>query len=85
MHQFLNIKRTTFTTELYNFVRRQQLKYFGHNTRHNGLEKTIMQGMEQGKKQRKAKTKMEERHHHIFNTVAMDRYKFCKDIWTATC
>ena len=29
----------------YNFVRSQKLKYFGHVTRHNGLEKTIVQGM----------------------------------------
>ena len=35
---------------LYNVVRRQQLKYFGHVTRHSGLEKTIMQGMIAGKR-----------------------------------
>ena len=34
---------------LYNFVRRQKLKYFGHVTRHNALEKMIMQGMVAGK------------------------------------
>ncbi len=33
------------TNWLHNFVRRQQLKYFGHVTRHDGLEKIIMQGM----------------------------------------
>ena len=35
-----------------NFVRRQQLKYFGHVTRHNGLEKTKRQGMVAGKRSR---------------------------------
>ena len=40
------------TNWLYNFVRRQNLKYFGHVTRHNGLEKTIMQGMVAGKRSR---------------------------------
>ena len=38
------------TNWMYNFVRRQKLKYFGHVTRHNGLEKTIMQGMVAGKR-----------------------------------
>ena len=37
---------------LFNFVRRKKLKYFGHVTRHNGLEKTIMQGMVAGKRSR---------------------------------
>ena len=37
---------------MYYFVRRQKLKYFGHVTRHNGLEKTIMQGMVAGKRSR---------------------------------
>ena len=36
----------------HNFVRRQKLKYFGHFTRHDGLEKTIMQGMVAGKRSR---------------------------------
>ena len=40
------------TNWLYNFVRCQKLKYFGHVTRHNGLEKTIMQGMVAGKRSR---------------------------------
>ena len=40
------------TNWLYNFVRRQKLKHFGHVTRHNGLEKTIMQGMVAGKRSR---------------------------------
>ena len=50
---------------LYNFVRRQKLKYFGHVTRHNGLEKTIINARNgsREKKPRKAKTKMGERHH----------------------
>ena len=37
------------TNWLYNFARCQKLKYFGHVTRHNGLEKTLMQGMVAGK------------------------------------
>ena len=37
------------TNWLYNVVRHQQLKYFSHGTRYNGLEKTIMQGMILGK------------------------------------
>ena len=40
------------TNWMYNFVRRPKLKYFGHVTRHNGLEKTIMQGMVAGKRSR---------------------------------
>ena len=36
------------TNWLCNFVRRQKLKYFGHVTRHDCLEKTIMQGMVAG-------------------------------------
>ena len=36
--------------EVYNFVRRQILKYFGHVTRHNDSEKTIVQGMVAGKR-----------------------------------
>ena len=50
------------TNWMYNFVRRQKLKYFGHVTRHNGLEKTIMQGMVAGKRSRgnQATTKMGE-------------------------
>ena len=41
------------TNWLYNFVRRQKRKYFGHVTRHNGLEKTIMQGIITGDSQYK--------------------------------
>ena len=37
---------------MYNFVGPQKLKYFGHVTRHNGLEITIMQGMVAGKRSR---------------------------------
>ena len=40
------------TNWLYNCVRREQRKYFGHVTRHDGLEKTIMQGMVAGKRSR---------------------------------
>ena len=40
------------TNLLYNCVRRQKRKYFGHVTHHNGLEKTIMQGMVAGKRSR---------------------------------
>ena len=53
------------TNWLYNFVRRQKLKYFGHVTRHDGLEKTITSARNgrREKKPRKAKTKMRKRHH----------------------
>ena len=51
------------TNWMYNFVRRQKLKYFGHVTRHNGLEKTIMQGMVAGKRSRGKPRQMGERHH----------------------
>ena len=40
------------TNWMYNFVRRQKLKYVGHVSRHNDLEKTIMQGMVAGKRSR---------------------------------
>ena len=45
------------TNWLYNFVRRQKLKYFGHVTRHNGLEKTILQGMVAGKEAEESRDK----------------------------
>ena len=50
---------------LYHFERRLKHKCFGYVTRHNGLEKTIMQGMVASRetKWRKAKTKMGGRHH----------------------
>ena len=37
---------------LYHFVGRQKRKYFGHVTRHDGLQKTIMQAMGTGKRNR---------------------------------
>ena len=40
------------TNWLYNFVRRQKLKYSGHIALHSGLEKTIMQGMVAGNRSR---------------------------------
>ena len=45
------------TNWLYTFVRRQKLKYFGHVSRHNGLEKTIMQGMVAGKRRYESQNK----------------------------
>ena len=52
-HQLCNINELHLPTNWqYNFVRRQKLKYFGHVTRHNGLAKTIMQGMVAGKRSR---------------------------------
>ena len=49
-HQLVDINLTSSTNEM--AVRRQKLKYFGHVTSHNGLEKTIMQGMVAGKRSR---------------------------------
>ena len=37
---------------LENFVRHQKLKYFGHLKRHDGLGKTILEGMVEGKRSR---------------------------------
>ena len=76
----------------YTFVRCQKLKYFGHVTRHNGLEKTIMQGMvaRQGKEAEESPAKIGERHHIYSDTmatgsrVAVERHRFSKDIWEAT-
>ena len=52
---------------MYNFVSRQKLKYFGHVTRHNGLEKTIMQGMVAGKRSRgKPRQKWEKDHRYVW-------------------
>ena len=45
------------TNWLYNCVRRQKLKYFAHVTRHDGLEKTIMQGMVAGEKAEESQAK----------------------------
>ena len=56
---------------LYNVVRCQQLKYFGHVTRHNGLEKTIMQGMVAGKRSSgKPRQKQEKEFTDIFGKMA---------------
>ena len=40
------------TNWLYNIVRRRKLKYFGHVTRHNGLQHTVMQGIVAGERSR---------------------------------
>ena len=79
------------TNWMYNFVRRQKLKYFGYVTRHNGLEKTIMQGMVAGKRSRGTpRQRWEKDITDTFGTmtaasrVAEDRHPFRKDIWAAT-
>ena len=79
------------TNWMYNFVRRQKLKYFGHVTRHNGLEKTIMQGMVAGKRSRgKPRQRCEKDFRDTFGTmtaasrVAEYRRQFRSDIWAAT-
>ena len=76
---------------LYNFVRRQKLKYFGHVTRHDDLEKTIMQGTVAGKRSRgKPRQRWEKDITDTFGTmaaasrVAEDRHQFRRDIWAAT-
>ena len=75
------------TNCLYNIVRRQKLKYFGHVTRHDGLEKTIMQGMVAGRKSRgKPIQRWEKDITDTFGTmtaagrVAEDRHQFRRDI-----
>ena len=79
------------TNWLYNIVRRQKLKYFGHVTRHNGLEKTIMQGMVAAKRSRgKPRQICEKDITDTFGTmaaasrVAEGRHRFSRDIWAAT-
>ena len=79
------------TKWLYNFVRRQKLKYFGNVTRHNGLDKTIMQGMVAGKRSRVKPINIWEKDiTDTFRTmaaasrVAEDRHQFRTDIWAAT-
>ena len=52
------------TNWMYNFVRRQKLKYFGHVTRPQWFrEDSNARNGSREKKQRKATTKMGERHH----------------------
>ena len=79
------------TSWLYNFVRRQKLKYFGHITHHNRLEKTIMQGMVAGKRSRgKPRQRWEKDITVMFgmmaaaSRVAEDKHQFRRDIWAAT-
>ena len=76
---------------MYNLVRRQKLKYFGHVTRHDDLEKTIMQGMVAGKRSRgKPRQRWEKDITDMFDTmeaasrVGEDRHQFRRDIWAAT-
>ena len=79
-------------------VRRQTLKYFGHVTRHNGLEKTIMQGMVAGKRSwGKPRQRWEKDIADTFGTmtaasrVAEDRHQFrmqrhlCSDVLKRIC
>ena len=92
-HQLFNILKMNFiyqTNWLYNFVRCQKLKYFGHVTRHNSLEKTIMQGMVAGKRRRrKPRQRWEKDITDTFGTmtaasrVAEDRHQFRRDNWAA--
>ena len=73
-------------------VYHNKLKYFGHVTRHNGFEKTIMQGIiVAGKRSRgKPRQRWEKDITVIFGTmatasrVAEDRRRFPKGIWAAT-
>ena len=67
------------------------IKNFGHVTRHNSLEKIIMQGMVAGKRSRgKAIQTWEKYITDTFGTmaaasrVAEDRHQFHRDIWVAT-
>ena len=79
------------TNWLYNCVRRQKLKYFGHVTRHNGLEKTIMQGMVAVKRSRgKPRQRWKKDITDTFGTmtaasrVAEDRHQMLReeeDLW----
>ena len=78
------------TIWLYNFVRRQKLKYFDRVTRHNRLDKTIMQGMVAGKRSRgKPRQSWEKYITDTFCTmtaasrVAEDRHQFRRDILPA--
>ena len=65
-----------------NFVRCQKQNYFGHVTRHRGLEKTVTQGMVAGNRNRKTKIKMGEGQ---ARGIAGDRYQFRKKIWEVQC
>ena len=80
------------TGSIINFVGCQQLKYFGHFIGHNGLEKTIMQGMVAGKRSRgKPRQRWEEDIADTFgkmaaaSRVAEDRQQFRRDILTSIC
>ena len=91
-HNILSIPWIAHRTNwLYNFVRRQKLKYFRHVTRHAGLEKTIMQGMVAGKRSRgKPRQRCEKDITDTFGTMAAasrmaeDRQQFRRYIWAAT-
>ena len=70
------------TNWLYNFVRRQELKYFGHVTWHNGDDNNARNGSRE-KKLRKPKTKIGKDITDIFSTMATatrvaeeDRHRF---------
>ena len=71
---------------------RRDLKYCDHVTRHNGLQKTIMQGMVAGKRSR-GKPRQRSWEKDITDTfgrmaaasrVAEERHRFRRDIWVAT-
>ena len=73
-------------------VRHQQLKYFGHVTRHNGLEKTITQLMVAGKRsRRKPRQRWDKDIADTFgmmaaaSRVAEDRHHFRRDILKRIC
>ena len=80
------------TNWLDNFARRQKLKYFGHATRHNGIEKAIMQGMISGKRSRGKPRQIWEKYitdtcgtAGVVSRLVEDRLQFRRDIWAATC
>ena len=79
------------TNWMYNCVRRQKLKNVGHVTRHNGLEKTTIQGMVAGKRSRgKPRQRWEKDITDTFGTmtsasrVAEDRHQFRRAHYTST-
>ena len=88
-HQLFNILNELHlpTNWLYNFVGRQQLKYFGHVNRHDGLAKTIKQGMVAWKRNRgKPRQRWEKCITDTFGTmaaanrVAENRHQFRREI-----
>ena len=74
------------TNWLDNVVRLQKLEYFGHVTRHNGLEKTLMQGMVAEKQRENQDRYGRSTSQYTFGTmaaasrVAVDMNQFRRDI-----